>query len=171
MNASVMDVSVKVLIRDGHRILLVLEKEDPAKNVLGRTFHKPSMWGFPGGRPEPQDADEIDTAMREVKEETGLIVEIESDLCVRVEEPAPHHTNLLLLGYAVGGKLKGETLETIACRWFPAKILHDESLRAELCFEGVYPAHLRRGRELLSLLKQFGAHNQKRRWVAIKEEG
>jgi 8-oxo-dGTP pyrophosphatase MutT (NUDIX family) len=35
----------------------------------------PQLWKFPGGGVEPEDRDPLDTAVREVEEETGITIE------------------------------------------------------------------------------------------------
>lgn len=54
--------------------------------------HSP-FWSFPKGHPEHQDSSEISTAIREVKEETGLVVKEEDILFMDAEGLAERYRN------------------------------------------------------------------------------
>jgi ADP-ribose pyrophosphatase YjhB (NUDIX family) len=69
---------VGAVVTDGAgRFLLVLRGREPARG----------LWSIPGGKVEPGESDPEATA-REVREETGLVVEV-LDLVGYVERPAP----------------------------------------------------------------------------------
>jgi len=132
-----------LILGEFNQILLV--KERGRNEILpGKEFQKPSKWGMPGGVKEA-DEEEIDTALREATEETGLFEEIEPG--IRVEEDAGDHINVTLLGHPVGGKLKTSSSETMSCRWFPQKILWDGNF-------DIYSSHRRRAQRVLKKLRK-----------------
>ena len=99
-------VSVKgVLVRDG-RVLLLLNERDE--------------WDLPGGRPDP-DEDHRAALIREVREEAGLSVEVESALDEHLFEVLPGRF-VRILPYAC--RLRGESdvvlsHEHLETRWVP----------------------------------------------------
>jgi mutator protein MutT len=60
-------IAVKAVIVKAGRILLIKRSHHDT--------HKPGVWEFPGGRLEPGE-DPLKGLIREVKEETGLIIEV-----------------------------------------------------------------------------------------------
>ncbi len=112
-----------VLVVDGDRFLLCRRRP-------------PSRWGgkwcLPGGVVE-WDEDFITAGIREVREETGLDVEIESILTVTSNffDTTTHTLATVLLAKVIAGTPKGDDHETDPVRWFsPADELPD------LAFEG-----------------------------------
>ena len=76
--------------------------------VCGRL--SPPVWGLPKGTPDPGESRE-ETALREVREETGLEVEIERFI---------HKTVLYYLMSSVGGDISLHDHEFDEVRWLPA---------------------------------------------------
>ena len=152
------DVSVGVLVLDKGRILLVLNKEEPNKVLpSGRSFYKPSKWGLPTGRGEPEDEDSMDTAARETLEETGLFVEV--DERTRIVEQAETHLNVGFVGYPVGGSLRPNSEEILDCRWFPVRVLRNPDLLKKILGDNkaeMHIGHLRRAQKLFEIVCSSG---------------
>lgn len=92
--------------------------------VCGR--ESPLLWGLPKGTPNPGESLE-ETALREVREETGLAVELETPIdriiywFVRGEDGVRcHKTVHFYLMRPVGGSLEAHDPEFDVVRWFPA---------------------------------------------------
>lgn len=100
-------------------VVVVIEKDGQV--LLGKrtgAFGK-GKWGLPQGYIEFEE-DFLTAAIREVKEETGLAVEIQSILNVVSNRLSPqlHTLVVILLARATGGKaIAGDDLEAVA--WFP----------------------------------------------------
>jgi len=99
---------------------VVLVKEN-GQVLLGRRAggYGAGKWGLPQGFIE-YDEDYLTAAIREVREETGLDVEIRSILSVvsNFLSPRLHTLAIVLLARVVGGELyAGDDLEAVA--WFP----------------------------------------------------
>lgn len=139
-------IDARVLIlNDRDQILLVLEREKKVEFSSGEGFVKPSKWGFPGGRSECCDEDEIAVAKREVEEETGIWVDVNSRL--RFARHGEKHLKVLFIGYPAAGEIKINPEEILDCRWFPRKILYDEKF-------DMYSGHRRMGQEILRKLRR-----------------
>ena len=54
---------------------IILFKRDVKKIKYLLLRHHKNYWNFPKGRPDPRDKNELDTAFREVWEETGIVKE------------------------------------------------------------------------------------------------
>ena len=81
-------------------------------------------WGFPGGAIELGETAE-ETAVRELKEETGLDVEVESLIGIYTDSdikyPSGDEAHSICIVYklkAIGGELKCDNLETIGLKYF-----------------------------------------------------
>jgi ADP-ribose pyrophosphatase YjhB (NUDIX family) len=98
------------IVRDeAGRLLLVRRAREPA---LG-------LWSIPGGRVEPGEDDQT-AVMREVCEETGLIVQVE-ELVGEVDRPGPPGAVYVIRDYAcrpTGGTLKAGD-DAADARWVP----------------------------------------------------
>lgn len=139
------DARVLLLDDDDRQILLVLEKEKKIDFPGGKSFIKPSKWGMPGGRSEPEDKDEIATAVREVLHEIGIFPEINSRL--RAERREEDHLRVGFIGYPTSRDIKIDPKEILDCRWFPRRILYDEEF-------DMYFSHRRMAQELLRKLRR-----------------
>ena len=139
------NTDVRVLVfNEKNQILLVLEKGG-TKTISGRTFEKPSKWGLPGGRGEPEDEDEIDTGRREAEEETGLWIDISPRFTV--VRLGDNCRKVVLFGYPAAGQIKINPAEILACRWFPVSVLWDEKF-------DMYNGHRQMAQALLRKLRR-----------------
>ncbi|MDL1943603.1 NUDIX hydrolase [Chloroflexi bacterium CFX2] len=101
--------TVSVLVVDGEQVLLGKRGGDPGKGT----------WSLPSGYIEYEE-DFLTTAIREVKEETGLDVMVESVINVISSFVSPkfHFLGLYVAAQVVGGTLKaGDDLDAV--EWFP----------------------------------------------------
>jgi ADP-ribose pyrophosphatase YjhB (NUDIX family) len=100
--------TVSVLVVDEDRVLLGKRGGHPGKGT----------WSLPSGYVEYED-DFLSTAIREVKEETGLDIAIESIIQVMSSFVSPrfHFLGLYLVAHVVGGALRaGDDLDAV--EWF-----------------------------------------------------
>jgi len=81
-------------------------------------------WELPGGTPEPGEDLEA-TLIREVREETGLEVEVERLVGDYVREGFRPHTARVYLCRAIGGELR-TSAENLEVGWLPATAPPDE---------------------------------------------
>lgn len=62
----------------GLSLILLHQNNELALGFIRRAQQQQDRWSghvaFPGGRPEPTDADDLQTALRETQEETGIIL-------------------------------------------------------------------------------------------------
>ena len=108
---------------------VVYRNGDDGSHVLLCGRVNPETWSLPKGTPEEGEA-VADTAIREVREETGLEVVIEDDLGeikywvskpgIRVQKPVTFY-----LMSATGGSLDDHDLEFDCVKWFPARSAAD----------------------------------------------
>lgn len=100
-----------VVVHDG-KVLLLLRKKPP----------EAGFWSLPGGRVEFMERVE-DALVRELREELGIEVEVESLLCVTnhiVETDNAHWVSPAYLVRPVRGVLRNlEPEKTAAIEWFP----------------------------------------------------
>jgi 8-oxo-dGTP diphosphatase len=100
-------------------VVVLIEKEGTVLLGKRRGSFGAGAWGLPQGYVE-FDEDFLSAAIREVKEETGLDVEIRSIINVvsNLLSPGLHTLAIVLLAGVVGGELRaGDDLETLA--WVP----------------------------------------------------
>ena len=116
----------------------------------GRTillFHRDlQQWFPPGGHIHPNELP-CDAAVREIREETGLEVEILSSRshmghaevlrrpeCILLEQIAPDHQHIDLIYFAraTGGRLKIAEAEAEAHRWFAAEDLESPDIAEDI---------------------------------------
>jgi ADP-ribose pyrophosphatase YjhB (NUDIX family) len=109
--------------------------------VDGRTLllwhRKTQAWLPPGGHLEPDELPD-EAAVREVREETGLIVELLGErqrwgtvevlrrpVCILLEQidPGHQHVDLIYFGRVVGGALSVNPEEAAGSRWCTAEEL------------------------------------------------
>lgn len=98
--------TVSIVVADGDKVLLGKRLGPPGQG----------QWAFPSGYIEHDD-DFLTTGLREVKEETGLDVEIEAIVHVLSSFLTPrwHFFSVFLLARPVGGELAaGDDLEAVA---------------------------------------------------------
>jgi ADP-ribose pyrophosphatase YjhB (NUDIX family) len=86
------EVGVHAIVFDGEKRILLAHRRDM------------DLWDLPGGG---MDAGEqpTETAVRETREETGLVVEVERLLAVGVGVPPENAIGFLFLCQAVGGEI------------------------------------------------------------------
>jgi ADP-ribose pyrophosphatase YjhB (NUDIX family) len=112
VNLGTMTVAL-VVVEQAGKILLVQE----AKEICRGT------WFLPGGRAAPGESI-LETAVREVKEESGLDVELTGLLYIdhlvhAAHEEAVDRIRFVFVGTPVGGKLKAEEDEhSLRAGWF-----------------------------------------------------
>jgi 8-oxo-dGTP pyrophosphatase MutT (NUDIX family) len=88
-----------------------------------RTRRGELAWGLPKGMIEPEEQPEA-AALREVREETGLVAEIDEDLgsisyFYQWDEVGVRKTVRFYLMHATGGDLADHDHEMEEVRWFP----------------------------------------------------
>ncbi|MDH3189390.1 MAG: NUDIX hydrolase [Acidimicrobiia bacterium] len=117
MNAERPLVGTGVAIVDGDEILLVKRGNEPGKG----------LWAVPGGKVERGES-LAEAATREVKEETGLLIELDEVVWVGESIGSDHHIVLIdFLGRAVGGKLAvGD--DAAEARWVAIEDAYDMDL-------------------------------------------
>jgi ADP-ribose pyrophosphatase YjhB (NUDIX family) len=89
--------------------------DDAGRILLSRRADL-NLWTLPGGRLDARES-LVDAAAREVYEETGIEVEIESPLSLYMID-GWRRMNVLFRARAVGGRLRGRTDETRANQFF-----------------------------------------------------
>lgn len=105
-------VGVGGVLLDDRKVLLLLRRNPP----------EAEFWSLPGGRVEFMERVE-DAVVRELKEELGIVVEIESLLCVTdhiVRADNAHWVSPAYLVRLVSGVPQNlEPEKTAAIEWFP----------------------------------------------------
>ena len=93
-----MNITVRVRLPDNRDwVLLVLERGDKMVERGNGSFLKPSGWGLAGGRMNPaKDKTPRDTAIRELREETGLTADIDSEPVFKIPAGEDHEVWMFL---------------------------------------------------------------------------
>ncbi len=133
---------------------VVYRREDHGIQVLLCGRHSPPLWALPKGTPDPGESLE-QTALREVREETGMEVVIQADLgsieywFVRTQENLKcHKTVHFHLMSPIGGSLSLHDPEFDIVQWFP---------EAEALKTMTYPTEAGIVEKALSLVKEEAA--------------
>ncbi len=137
------NIDARVLALNNNLIFLVLEKKKEVIIPGKESFTKHSLWGMPGGRGEDEDGDEIDTVIREVKEEIGLSAYINEQF--RVEWQEKDYVRVGFIGELAKGTIRINPEEILDGKWFPRGILYDERFP-------IYLGHRQMAQELLRKL-------------------
>ncbi len=120
-------IKAGVLIHDNDKFLLVQEK---AQRVYG-------LWNFPSGKVE-NELNVQQTAIKEVREETGFDVILEKELMV-FEDTFPDTLKLyVFLGKVIGGSLMIPKDEILNAKWFSLEDI--ELMKGKLVGEWVAEA-------------------------------
>jgi ADP-ribose pyrophosphatase YjhB (NUDIX family) len=98
-----------------------VQRPDGAVLLVRQRFRTPSRWGLPGGFRKP-DETPAQTATREIREETGLDLEVDADdLAAEYLQPWARHVDTLFAVRHTGdGRVGATSLEIAEVRWFPA---------------------------------------------------
>lgn len=117
MNAERPFVGTGVAIVDGDEILLIKRANEPGKG----------LWAVPGGKVERGES-LAEAATREVKEETGLLIELDEVVWVGESIGPDHHIVLIdFLGRAVGGSLVASD-DASEAKWVAIEDAYDMEL-------------------------------------------
>lgn len=120
------DCAIAIIFNDKNQILLTL-RNDPKSSFTHR------KWQFPGGGVEKGESP-TEACLREILEETGLIIELLSEESFRYDHPDPDEKAVVrLFGYPakwIEGKIDlSKEEETLEAKWFEYKdIPFNESL-------------------------------------------
>lgn len=127
---------------DATEILLV----ENAPKYLPNGALKPKGWGLPGGGVDGGEGEKR-TAVREVLEETGYVLEQDSVTLLDYEMRS-NHMVLVVTGKIASGRIKTTAGDdTITAAWFPINRLPST----------VYNSHKKRIARALEILKENGA--------------
>ena len=156
------NASVSTLVVESSQFVLVKNRGGWKEISPGKGFNKPSKWGLPTGRREPQDKTLFDTAKRETEEETGgLWVDIDPDPRLRVERLAlaRNHLRIAFIAYPAAGKMGVPRDDNvIEARWFPLRSLWVEDPK-DKDFVDIYPKHREMAQKLLRLRRNLQKQN------------
>lgn len=107
---------------------LVYRKKNAEIEILLLKHKFGGHWSFPKGHVEDGES-EIETALREVKEETGLTIKLEEGFRQSVEYyPRPNIKKQVVyfLGFAEDDRTKRQEEEISEIRWTPLRNAHRE---------------------------------------------
>jgi 8-oxo-dGTP pyrophosphatase MutT (NUDIX family) len=136
-DAQMREAAVALLIRPREQLELLLIK---------RAVHERDPWSghvaLPGGRRDAEDADLLETAMRETSEEVGVALDRDNDFIATLDEVAPRSPRLppIVIApfiFAVNPDTHTtiDTREVEAAIWVPLSALRDESAASEILIE------------------------------------
>ena len=128
MEEKVPKLTVDVVISDGEKVVLIQRKNEPFQG----------MWALPGGFVDFGETVE-QAAVREVKEETGLDVELEGLLGVYSDpdrDPRGHTVSVVFFAKKRKGKLKAgddaaDTMEALLSKTDNIKFAFDHAVIVE----------------------------------------
>lgn len=112
-------LTVDVVVIDGNKILLVKRGQSPHQGE----------WALPGGFVEYGETSEA-AAKREVREETGIAIELSAILGVYSDpdrDPRGHTASVVFVGKMVSGQLQGGD-DAADAKWYDINDLHEEQL-------------------------------------------
>jgi 8-oxo-dGTP diphosphatase len=102
-------------------------------------------WSFPGGRREPRDIDLLDTALRELREECGIIL-ARAQLTERLEDDwagrvVGHSVMVAPFVFKIPDQIQAtlDSTEAVEAVWMPMSVLLDLSLHGVRVIPGVPP--------------------------------
>jgi 8-oxo-dGTP pyrophosphatase MutT (NUDIX family) len=89
-----------------------LYNDDGQFLIVEHVFHPKFPWGFPGGWMNRGESP-AETIIREVREETGLHIQVERPLLISSTSYLPNHLDIAFLCHTPGGeiRLSGELLD------------------------------------------------------------
>lgn len=100
-------VHISAVIADGSRVLMVKEGKP----------HVYGYYNFPGGHLEKNES-VLEGIYREVKEETGLDVEIDYLINILVTKGETTYINFVFHANYISGEAKAQMGEILECKWF-----------------------------------------------------
>jgi 8-oxo-dGTP diphosphatase len=131
--------------------IVVARRPDPSVLLLRRreseTDHWSGHWCFPGGRRHADDADLLETALRELREECGLSP-ARSDVSreLPVSRAGSRHRYLLVQPYVIDVEeplpIVLHELEMVEWRWLPLQELRDPARHSVRAVPGQPPDRL-----------------------------
>lgn len=134
------------LMREAAVALLVRPREQLELLLIKRAVHERDPWSghvaLPGGRRDANDADLLETAMRETSEEVGVALDRESGFIAALDEVAPRTPRLppiviapFIFAVSADTSTTIDTREVDAAVWVPLSALRDESAASEILIE------------------------------------
>lgn len=113
-------VGVGIMLLKGGKVLLGRRHSDPSK--ADSEVHGEGTWTMPGGKPDFGES-LADCACREVREETGIVVEPGSLRCISVADDIVSDAHFATVGF-LAEQFKGEARvmepdEIVEWKWFP----------------------------------------------------
>ena len=126
--------------------LLIRPRAELELLLIKRAIHERDPWSghmaLPGGRRDPTDDDLIATALREVSEEVGIVIDRERDFIGALDEVAPRTPRLPPISiapfiFAVPRDVNTviHTAEVETAIWVPLSALRDEEAASEILIE------------------------------------
>lgn len=101
-----MNVIITVCIKEKHKFLIVQE-------AIPKAY---GLWNFPGGHLDDNESI-IDGGIREIKEETGLDVELTSILSIQRSLINENIVRIVFNAKKIGGDINYDKNEILGCKW------------------------------------------------------